>query len=63
MEYPIPSSREHYKLLMVLIKALELDSFQMDRHWCIVECSAVTGKGLQEGIDWIVTELAGGILD
>lgn len=38
---------------------MALDNLKMDRHWCIVSCSAVTGKGLQEGIEWVVAELAG----
>lgn len=36
---------------------LELDLIET-RHWGIVACSAVTGEGLLEGIDWIVTDIA-----
>jgi len=28
------------------------------RHWGIIPCSAVTGDGLIEGIDWVVTDIA-----
>ncbi len=28
------------------------------RHWNIVACSAVTGEGLLEGIDWLVEDIA-----
>ncbi len=31
------------------------------RHWRIVGCSAVTGDGLIEGVDWIVMDIAGRI--
>ena len=27
------------------------------RHWCILPCSAVTGEGLVEGMDWIVEDI------
>lgn len=36
---------------------LELDLIET-RHWGIVACSAVTGEGLLEGIDWVVTDIA-----
>lgn len=29
------------------------------RHWGIIGCSARTGEGLLEGIDWIVRDIAG----
>jgi len=29
------------------------------RHWLILPCSAFTGDGLVEGIDWIVSDIAG----
>lgn len=28
------------------------------RHWTILACSAVTGAGLAEGVDWIVQDIA-----
>lgn len=31
------------------------------RHWQIISCSAVTGDGLIEGVDWIVNDIAGRI--
>jgi ADP-ribosylation factor-like protein 2 len=36
---------------------LQLDNFQT-RHWAVVPCSAVTGEGLLEGINWIVGDIA-----
>ena len=35
----------------------EGSSFQ-NRHWSIRGCSAVTGEGLVEGIDWMVDDIA-----
>jgi len=29
-----------------------------NRHWCIGGCSAVTGRGLLSGIDWVVNDIA-----
>jgi len=43
-----------------MMNVLELntnDKFQ-NRHWCIFGCSAVTGEGLMEGMDWIVLDIA-----
>lgn len=36
---------------------LQLDNFQT-RHWAVVPCSAMTGEGLLEGINWIVGDIA-----
>lgn len=33
------------------------DVFQ-NRHWSIYECSAVTGNGLLEGMDWVTNDIA-----
>ena len=30
----------------------------MSRHWGIIPCSAVTGEGLLDGIDWLVYDIA-----
>lgn len=30
-----------------------------DRQWHIVACSALTGKGLEEGLDWLTLRLSG----
>ena len=30
-----------------------------DRQWNIVACSALTGKGLEEGLDWLTLRLSG----
>lgn len=42
-----------------IAQALELDHeiFQK-RHWSIVSCSAVSGLGLAEGIEWIVEDIS-----
>lgn len=29
-----------------------------NRHWCIMPCSAVTGDGLKQGIEWLVDDIA-----
>ncbi|KAJ3451409.1 adp-ribosylation factor-like protein [Anaeramoeba flamelloides] len=36
---------------------LELDKIKK-RHWKIVACSAVTGDGLLDGIEWVVSDIA-----
>ena len=40
-------------------EALELDTTESisNRHWSIMPCSAHTGQGLLEGIDWIVNDI------
>ena len=40
-------------------EALELDTLEsiQGRHWSIMPCSAMTGDGLLEGIDWIVNDI------
>ena len=38
---------------------LDLRSEQFEnRHWTIKGCSAVTGEGLVDGMDWIVADIA-----
>jgi ADP-ribosylation factor-like protein 2 len=37
---------------------IELEAIST-RHWGIIGCSARTGEGLLEGIDWIVKDIAG----
>lgn len=37
---------------------LETNSIFEKRHWCILPCSAVTGEGLVEGMDWMVDDIA-----
>ena len=45
-----------------IAEALELRSAAFaKRHWQIVPCSAVTGEGLVEGIDFMVSDIAGRI--
>ena len=34
------------------------ESIGSHRHWKIVSCSAVTGQGLLDGIDWIVGDIS-----
>ena len=34
-------------------EVLELEKISASRHWRIQPCSAVTGSGLVDGIDWI----------
>jgi len=38
-------------------KFLDLERI-MSRHWGIIPCSAVTGEGLIDGIDWLVYDIA-----
>ena len=41
-----------------IAEVLGLGSEQFkNRHWSIVACSAVTGEGLAEGIDWTVGDI------
>lgn len=40
-------------------KVLELHNQQYEnRHWSIQSCSAVTGQGLVEGMDWLVEDIS-----
>jgi ADP-ribosylation factor-like protein 2 len=42
-----------------IISRLGLHSQQFEnRHWSIHSCSATTGHGLAEGIDWIVSDIS-----
>ena len=40
-------------------EALELDTTEaiQNRHWSIMPCSAITGEGLLEGMDWVVNDI------
>lgn len=41
-----------------IAETLELNSEQYNnRHWSIHSCSAVTGEGLKDGIDWVVQDI------
>lgn len=40
-------------------EALKLGELR-DRNWSIVACSAIDGKGLDEGMDWLVVSLPSG---
>ena len=37
---------------------LHSDRFATGRHWSIHACSAVTGEGLVDGVDWMVTDIS-----
>eukprot|EP00736_Rhodelphis_marinus_P006997 Rmarinus@m.10896 len=39
-------------------KELGLDEMIVNRHYAIQQCSAVTGEGLAEGFDWLITDIA-----
>lgn len=42
-----------------IAEALGLHSEQFStRHWSIISCSAFTGDGLLDGIDWLVQDIA-----
>ncbi|KAL8858161.1 MAG: hypothetical protein Q9178_005338 [Gyalolechia marmorata] len=36
-------------------KALALDSIKTHK-WTIIQCSAITGRNVQEGIEWVVQD-------
>uniref|UniRef100_A0A4W3H1L9 ADP-ribosylation factor-like 2 n=1 Tax=Callorhinchus milii TaxID=7868 RepID=A0A4W3H1L9_CALMI len=38
-------------------EALDLDNIKT-HHWCIRDCSAVTGKNLLIGIDWLLDDIS-----
>ncbi|CAM9378826.1 unnamed protein product [Ectocarpus sp. 13 AM-2016] len=41
-----------------IAQVLGLESKQFaNRHWNIVACSAVTGEGLAQGVDWMVSDI------
>lgn len=40
-----------------LYQGLKLDEI-VNRHWQITGCSAVSGAGLVDGVDWIVSDVA-----
>jgi ADP-ribosylation factor-like protein 2 len=40
------------------IQALDLTSIK-SHNWTIMSCSAVTGYNLVEGLDWVVSDVAG----
>ncbi len=42
-----------------IANTLNLDGADIaGRHWRIFGCSAMTGQGLESGIDWIVSDVA-----
>ena len=42
-----------------IVKILDMDQSERfkNRHWSIRACSAVTGEGLDEGMDWMVKDI------
>lgn len=42
-------------------EALKLGELR-DRNWSIVACSAIDGKGIEEGMDWLVVSLLSALL-
>ncbi|XP_039624567.1 ADP-ribosylation factor-like protein 2 [Polypterus senegalus] len=38
-------------------QALDLDNIKT-HHWCIMDCSAVTGENLLAGIDWLLDDIS-----
>ncbi|KAG6551219.1 hypothetical protein Mapa_007145 [Marchantia paleacea] len=40
-----------------IAKVLDLGVMDKSRHWQIVGCSAVTGEGLLDGFDWLVSDI------
>mmetsp|Transcript_25373 Transcript_25373/g.62446 ORF Transcript_25373/g.62446 Transcript_25373/m.62446 type:complete len:187 (+) Transcript_25373:64-624(+) len=42
-----------------IVEALGLEGVQFqNRHWAIHPCSAVTGNGLMEGMDWLIEDIS-----
>ena len=41
--------------ILTWLQGLELDNIHTHR-WNVVTCSAVTGEGLKEGVDWVVQD-------
>lgn len=42
-----------------IVSFLDLRAEDMsNRHWNIFACSAMTGDGLSEGFDWLVSDIA-----
>ena len=37
---------------------LQVDAKFENRHWSIHPCSAVTGDGLMEGMDWMIEDIS-----
>ena len=45
-----------YLSSLVWLQVLDLEAMGT-RHWRIVACSAVTGAGLIDGFDWVVSDI------
>jgi len=50
----LPGALSHQQIA----EALNLSEMNADRHYSIVSCSAVSGTGLRDGIQWIVQDIA-----
>uniref|UniRef100_A0A3P8WNS3 ADP-ribosylation factor-like 2 n=1 Tax=Cynoglossus semilaevis TaxID=244447 RepID=A0A3P8WNS3_CYNSE len=42
---------------LLLEEELALDDIK-SHHWCIIDCSAVTGENLLSGVDWLLDDIA-----
>ncbi|SOV19253.1 ADP-ribosylation factor, putative [Plasmodium gaboni] len=40
-----------------IAEILKLNDMSMDRHWCISECSAFSGKGLLKSFMWLIDDI------
>ncbi|CRH01506.1 ADP-ribosylation factor, putative [Plasmodium relictum] len=41
-----------------IVDILKLNEMNIDRHWCINECSAFSGKGLLKSFMWLVDDIS-----
>ncbi|SBS86810.1 ADP-ribosylation factor, putative [Plasmodium ovale] len=41
-----------------IVEILKLNEMNIDRHWCIRECSAFSGKGLLSSFMWLVDDIS-----
>jgi ADP-ribosylation factor-like protein 2 len=42
-----------------IVKFLDLENEDISgRHWTIIPCSAMTGEGLTQGFEWVVSDIS-----
>ncbi|VWU52965.1 ADP-ribosylation factor, putative [Hepatocystis sp. ex Piliocolobus tephrosceles] len=41
-----------------IVEILKLKEMNIDRHWCINECSAYSGKGLLKSFMWLINDIS-----
>ncbi|GAB68166.1 ADP-ribosylation-like factor [Plasmodium cynomolgi strain B] len=41
-----------------IVEILKLNEMNIDRHWCINECSAFSGKGLLKSFMWLIDDIS-----